>query len=80
MKLEISYFKDTDTLWLDNGQPAPVGDDIKENITVFFDLEATQPNGVLIEHAAELLLPVLTAALESAKKSEGAAEYKVTAR
>ena len=69
MKLEISYFKDTDTLWLSNGLPTPVGEDISENVIVFFDMEVSQPNGVLIEHAAELLLPVLQAAMQSSEES-----------
>ncbi len=75
MKLKISYFKDTDTLWLSNELPTPVGEDITENVTVFFDMEKTQPNGVLIEHAAELLLPILKAATES---SEDAVDQAAT--
>ena len=69
MKLRISYYKDTDTLWLGNDLPAPVGEDITENITVFFDMERTQPNGVLVEHAAELLLPILQAAIQSPEEA-----------
>ena len=69
MKLKISYFEDTDTLWLGNGQPAPVGEDITENVTVFFDMEVTQPNGVLIEHAAETLLPILQAAIQAREEA-----------
>ena len=69
MKLKISYFKDTDTLWLSNGLPTPKGEDITENVTVFFDMEETQPNGVLIEHAAEMLLPLLQSALHEEEES-----------
>ena len=69
MKLKVSYFKDTDTLWLSNELPTPVGEDITENVTVFFDMEKTQPNGVLIEHAAELLLPVLQAATQAQEEA-----------
>ena len=69
MKLKVSYFKDTDTLWLSNELPTPVGEDITENVTVFFDMEKTQPNGVLIEHAAELLLPVLQAATQAQEET-----------
>ena len=65
MKLKISYHADTDTLWLGNGLPAPVGDDVAENVTVFFDMEETQPNAVMIEHAAELLLSILQAAVKT---------------
>ena len=53
MKLRISYYKDTDTLWLGNDLPAPVGEDITENLTVFFDMDHTQPNGVLIEYGSQ---------------------------
>lgn len=69
MKLRIAYYEDTDTLWLGNDLPAPVGEDITENLTVFFDMEHTQPNGVLIEHAAEILLPFLQSAIQ-AKEEE----------
>ena len=70
MKLRIAYYKDTDTLWLGNDLPAPVGEDITENLTVFFDMEHTQPNGVLIEHAAEILLPILEAAIQAKKEAD----------
>ena len=70
MKLKVSYFKDTDTLWLSNELPTPVGEDITENVTVFFDMEKTQPNGVLIEHAAELLLPLFYWPLRKHKKMQ----------
>jgi hypothetical protein len=33
-------------------------------------MEQTQPNGVLIEHAAELLLPILQAAIQAKDKAE----------
>ena len=65
-KLQIDYHRESDTLWLGNGLPTPVGDDIAENVTVFFDMEETQPNAVMIEHAAELLLPILQAAAQNA--------------
>lgn len=53
-------------MWLGNGLPTPNGEDIAENITTFFD-DDEQPNGVMIEHAAELLLPILTTARPAAK-------------
>ncbi len=72
-KLQIDYHEQSDTLWLGNGQPTPVGDDIAENVTVFFDMEMTQPNAVMIEHAAEILLPILEAAIQAKKEAkEGA--------
>lgn len=63
--LEIDYHAEADVIWLGNGQPTPVGDDIAENVTVFFDMEETQPNAVMIEHAAEILLPILQAAIQA---------------
>ncbi len=65
-KLQIDYHRESDTLWLGNGLPTPLGDDIAENVTVFFDMEETQPNAVMIEHAAELLLPILQATAQNA--------------
>ena len=62
MKLIIDYDKETDILWLSNGQPTPDGEDIAEHVTAFFANEG-KPNGVMIEHAAELLGPMLAAAL-----------------
>lgn len=67
MKLEVSYFKDTDTLWLGSGQPTPNGDDIAEYVTAFFD-DDDRPNAVMIEHAAELLLPILTGKSQQSEK------------
>ena len=68
-KLEIDYHAESDTLWLGNGLPIPVGDDIAANVTVFFDMEMTQPNAVMIEHAAEILLPVLQAAISAREEA-----------
>ena len=64
--LKIDYHAESDTLWLGNGLPTPDGEDIAENVTAFFDDDG-QPNAVMIEHAAKLLLPILTAAKDSAK-------------
>ena len=60
MKLQIEYHPESDTLWLSNGLPTPSGEDIAECVTAFFG-EDDQPNAVIIEHAAELLLPILKA-------------------
>ena len=62
--LKIDYHAESDTLWLGNGLPTPDGEDIAENVTAFFD-DNNQPNAVMIEHAAKLLLPILTAAEKS---------------
>ena len=72
MKLEIKYHPESDTLWLGNGLPTPEGEDIAENVTVFFDGD-NQPNAVMIEYAAELLLPILNAAAQ-VDDSEGKTE------
>ncbi len=64
-KLQIDYHEESDTLWLGNGLSTPVGCDVGENVTVFFDMEETQPNAVMIEHAAEILLPILQAATQA---------------
>ena len=69
MKLEIKYHPESDTLWLGNGLPTPNGEDIAEYVTAFFG-DNDQPNAVMIENAAELLLPLLNAAAR-AKAQEG---------
>ncbi len=61
MNLKIDYHPESDTLWLGNGQPTPNGEDVAENVTVFFD-DDDRPNGVMIEHAAALLRSILNAA------------------
>ena len=66
MKLKVSYFKDTDTLSLWNGNPASEGGDVAENLIADYDAEGDAV-GFTLEHAAELLLPILTAAKQSAK-------------
>lgn len=63
MKLEIRYHQESDTLWLGNGGPTPDGADIAERVIVFFD-DDDRPNAVLIENAAEILLPILQAAIQ----------------
>ena len=60
-QLRIDYDRETDTLWLGNGRPTPNGEDIADAVVVFSD-DADRPNAVTIDHAAELLLPILTAA------------------
>ena len=62
--LLIDYHQQSDTLWLGNGLPTPKGKGIGEYVTAFFDDE-DRPNAVMIEHAAEILLPLLQAAMRA---------------
>lgn len=73
-KLQIDYDGETDTLWLGNGRPTPNGEDITDAVVVFFD-DDDRPNAVSIDHAAELLLPLLTAVKEG-QAGKGAATVK----
>ncbi len=68
MKLQIRYHQESDTLWLGNGGSTPDGEDIAERVIVFFDDEE-RPNAVMIENAAEILLPILQAAMQSPEKA-----------
>ncbi len=63
-KLRIDYDPKSDTLYLSNGLPASNGEDVAENITVFFT-DDFDHHGVMIEHAAKLLVPILTASPQS---------------
>ena len=56
----------SDTLYLGNGKPASNGEDIAQNVTVFHT-DDFDHRGVMIEHAAELLLPILTVARKTAE-------------
>ena len=67
IRLEITYHAETDILWLGSRQPTPNGDDIAEYVTAFFD-DDDRPNAVMIEHAAELLLPILTGQSQQSEK------------
>ena len=77
MNLKIDYHQESDTLWLGNALPTPNGEDVAENVTVFFD-DDDRPNGVMIEHAAALLLPLLTAAKDG-KSGKAAGAVKMAA-
>ena len=66
MKLRISYYGDTDTLSFWNGEPASAADDVAENLIVDYDA-AGDAVGFTLDHAAELLLPLLTAARPAAQ-------------
>ena len=56
----ITYDPNTDTLRLQNGRPALVQRDILEGVSIFFDDEVFV-SAIVLERAAALLLPVLTA-------------------
>ena len=58
MKLVIEYHAESDTLWLGNGETASDGEDIAENVIGFF--QDDRPVAVQIDHAAELLGPILS--------------------
>ena len=58
MKLVIEYHAQSDTLWLGNSETASDGEDIAENVIVFF--RDDRPVAVHIDHAAELLMPILS--------------------
>ena len=76
MKLRIAYYSDTDTLSLWNGEPASEADDVAENLIVDYDA-AGDAVGFTLDHAAELLLPLLTAVKEG-KAGKGAATVKAS--
>ena len=69
MKLRISYYGDTDTLSLWNGEPASAADDVADNLIVDYDA-AGDAVGFTLDHAAELLLPILSAARPDAKEGK----------
>ena len=72
MKLSIYYDNQTDTLSLWNGQPANEGVDVAESLTSDLNVDGAVV-GFTLEHAAELLEPVLDARLlESADTKEAA--------
>ena len=73
IELQIDYHQQAGTLWLGNGLPTPKGVDISEYVTSVFD-NNDRPNGVTIEHAREILLPILQPAI---KPKENASENPV---
>ena len=66
MKLRISYYSDTDTLSFWNGEPASAAEDVADNLIVDYDA-AGDAVGFTLDHAAELLLPILSAARPAAQ-------------
>ena len=75
MKLRISYYGDTDTLSLWNGEPASAADDVADNLIVDYDA-AGDAVGFTLDHAAELLLPILTAARPAAQDGKDGKDGK----
>ena len=69
MQLRIAYYGDTDTLSLWNGAPASAAEDVADHLIVDYDA-AGDAVGFTLDHAAELLLPLLTAAKQSAQDSK----------
>lgn len=58
-KLLIRYHQQTDTLVLWNGAPAGNGETIAQNLVAESN-DAGEVTGIVLEHAAELLLPILS--------------------
>ena len=58
-KLLIRYHKQTDTLVLWNGTPAGNGETVAHNLVAESN-DAGEVTGIVLEHAAELLLPILS--------------------
>ena len=59
MKLIVDYCPETDTLSIWNGTPASSGADVSEDLIADLDAEGNAV-GFTLEHAAELLSPLLT--------------------
>ncbi len=53
-------YTDDDVLWLENGLPCPIGNDLYPGCIVFFDSQPRSVSGILIDAASEQLLPALT--------------------
>ena len=72
MKLQIHYDSETDTLSLWNGHPASEADDVAEYLVADFNGEGDVV-GFTLEHAAELLGPVLSGLPASSALAESRA-------
>ncbi len=66
MKLQVSYYKDTDTLSFWNGEPSSTADDVADDLLVDYNANG-EAVGFTLEHAAETLLPLLKAVAEAAE-------------
>ena len=60
MDAEVSYFPDSDMLSLWTGKPATEAEEIADGVIVEFDAEGNVV-GFTLEHAAEILRPMLEA-------------------
>ncbi|MCY4583090.1 MAG: DUF2283 domain-containing protein [Chloroflexi bacterium] len=60
MKTEVNYFKESDMLSLWTGKPAKEAEEIAAGVIVDFDAEGNVV-GFTLEHAAEILRPMLEA-------------------
>ena len=68
MKLKVSYYEDTDTLSFWNGERARSADDIADNLLVDYN-SSGEAVGFTLEHAAEILLPILHSALKAKEEA-----------
>lgn len=59
MALKISYYADTDTLSLWNGQPASEAEAVDDYLIVDFAADGSVV-GITLDHAAQLLAPILS--------------------
>ena len=64
MKTEVNYFKESDMLSLWTGKPAAEAEEIADGVIVDFDAEGNVV-GFTLEHAAEILHPMLEAYLKA---------------
>lgn len=59
MALKISYYADTDTLSMWNGQPASEAEAVDDYLIVDFAADGSVV-GITLDHAAKLLAPILS--------------------
>ena len=78
MKLTVSYYEDTDTLSFWNGVPAKSADDVADNLFVDYNADG-EAVGIALEHAAEILLPILQAAMKASEESKGSSVRRAKA-
>ncbi|MDE2841950.1 MAG: hypothetical protein OXN21_01070 [Chloroflexota bacterium] len=70
MKLDVSCYEETDTLSFWDREPAQSADDIADNPLVNYNANG-EAVGYTLDHAAEILLPILQPALKSRKDPTG---------
>ena len=64
MDAEVNYFKESDMLSVWTGKPATEAEEIADGVIVDFDAEGNVV-GFTLEHAAEILRPMLEAHLKA---------------